>query len=118
MAADTSNEVKIESEAGSREGVRILRVNGALTIRNFFEFQDLGRKDTSRILIVDLGGVPYMDSAALGSLLGIHVSCEKNGRKYALINVGERLRKMFEISGVQSVLVMYPTQAEAEAALA
>jgi len=117
MAAETTNEVKIESEPGSRPGVRVLRVTGPLTIRNFFEFQDTSRKDTSPILIIDLAGVPYMDSAALGSLLGVHVSCEKAGRKYALVNVCDRLQKMFEISGVQEVLVTYPTQPEAEAAL-
>ena len=117
MAAETANDVKIESEPGSREGVRILKVSGPLTIRNFFEFQDLSRKDTSPLLIVDLGGVPYMDSAALGSLLGVHVSCEKSGRKYALINVCDRLRKLFEVCGVTEVLVTYPSLAEAEAAL-
>ncbi len=82
----------------------MLKVSGPLTIRNFFDFQDLTRTQQSPVLIVDLGGVPYMDSAALGSVLGIHVSRGKHGRKYALINVSERLKTMFTVCGVSDVL--------------
>lgn len=110
-------QVTVESLPGTKEGVSVLRVNGPLTIHNFFDFQDLSRKNTSPVLVVDLSEVPYMDSAALGCLLGIHVSCERKGRKYALANVCERLEKMFEICGVQGVLARYPSIAAAEAAL-
>lgn len=118
MTPNQTDQVTIESGAGSQDGVRILQIAGPLTIRNFFEFQELSRKETSPVLIIDLAAVPYMDSAALGSLLGIHVSCEKNGRKYALIGVNDRLQKLFTVCGVRNVLVIYPNLEEAETALA
>ena len=117
MSPNDVEQVKVETRSGTRHDVRILKVTGPLTIRNFFEFQDISRRDTSRALIIDLEDVPYIDSAALGSLLGIHVSCEKNGRKYALVNVTERLEKMFSVCGVNDVLVTYRTLPEAEASL-
>jgi anti-anti-sigma factor len=118
MKMEPSPEVSIETQAGSRPDVTIMKVSGPLTIRNFFEFQDATRSNKSPVLIIDMGEVPFLDSAALGSVLGLHVSCEKNKRKYGLVNVNARLQTMFTVCGVQDVLVTFPNLAEAEAALA
>ena len=99
------------------EGERILKVRGALVISNFFEFQSIARENKAPLLIIDLAEVPYMDSAALGAILGIHVSSANKGTKYAVINVAPRIESMFTISGVRDTLVMFPTLADAEKAL-
>ena len=117
MNPNPVQEVKVESFAGSREGVRVLKVTGPLTITNFFDFQDISRADSAPVLIIDFADVPYMDSAALGCVLGVHVSCGRHKRKYALINVNQRLKTMFTVCGVNDVLVTFPTLANAEAAL-
>ncbi|MFL6354831.1 MAG: STAS domain-containing protein [Bryobacteraceae bacterium] len=59
-----------------------------------------------------------MDSAALGCLIGIHVSREKTGRKYALVNVNERLRSLFTMSGVNGFVITHPSVDTGEAAFA
>jgi anti-anti-sigma factor len=117
MHSPAPSPLQLESLAGAHEGERILKVNGPLVISNFFDFQQAAREDKSPLLIIDLAGVPYMDSAALGSILGIHVSCGRKQTKYALINVAPRIETMFNISGVRDTLVMFATLAEAEAAL-
>lgn len=38
---------------GQGSGVQILKVSGPLTIRNFFEFQQMAREKTARAIIVD-----------------------------------------------------------------
>ena len=117
MDSPASSALQIESLAGSHAGERIVKLTGPLVIANFFDFQQTAREDKSTLLIIDLAGVPYMDSAALGSILGIHVSCGRKQTKYALINVVPRIETMFSISGVRDTLVMFPTLADAEAAL-
>jgi anti-anti-sigma factor len=117
MSSPAPPSLQIESVAGVHEGERILRVNGPLVISNFFEFQETAREDKSALLIIDLAGVPYMDSAALGSILGIHVSRGRKQTKYALIHVAPRIETMFNISGVRETIVMFPTLEEAEAAM-
>ena len=117
MSLEAQHEVRVETLPGGKNGVSVLKVSGPLTIRNFFDFQDATRKVTARVLVIDLAEVPYMDSAALGSLLGVHVSCGKHNRKYGLINVPERLLTMFTVCGVRDVLVTFPNLAEAERAL-
>ncbi len=117
MNNEASHEVTVDRQAGSHHGVTLLKVTGPLNIRNFFDFQEVTRSDKSAVLLVDLGEVPYMDSAALGSLLGLHVSCAKSNRRYGLVNVSERLQTMFTVCGVGEVLVTFPSVAAAEAAL-
>ncbi len=118
MEHHPTREVTVETLAGTRQDVRIIKLRGPLTIHNFFEFQDLTRKPPQpRVLLIDLTDVPYIDSAALGSLVGIHVSCDKAGRKYALINVNARLRNLFAMTGVDQFLVTHESVADAEACL-
>ncbi len=81
-------DLKIESLAGSREGVRLLRLTGPFTLPGIFEFQSLVRSLTEPVIIVDLTGVPFMDSAALG---GHHVPACLFASAASRIRLGGRL---------------------------
>jgi hypothetical protein len=59
-----------------------------------------------------------MDSASLGAIMGAHVFCHKSQRKYALVGVSERLRMLFEVGGVEKLLVIYPTAEAAQSQFA
>lgn len=110
-------ESQIESLPGAHEGERILKLHGPLVISNFFSFQQIAREDKSPLLIIDMTDVPYVDSAALGAIIGIHVSAGNNKRKYALVNVAPRIMTMLTVSGVRDTLSIFSTLAEAQAAL-
>src|SRR5690349_17735617 len=110
--------VQVAVRSGSKPPVTILQVSGPLTIRNFFEFQDLTRSEQAPVLIVDLSDVPFIDSAALGCLLGLHLSCGKSNRKYGIAGANDRLNSMFTVCGIEGILALFPGVAEAEAALA
>jgi anti-sigma B factor antagonist len=105
--------LKIESEAGELAGIRILRLSGPFVLKDLFDFQSVARGLTDPVLIIDLTGVPYMDSAALGSIMAVHVSCRKNQRKYGLVVQSERLETLFAVAGVDKILIMYPNLADA-----
>ncbi|MGC2659488.1 MAG: STAS domain-containing protein [Bryobacteraceae bacterium] len=117
MSPDDLPRPEVRVFPGRRSGVVILAVNGPLTIHNFFEFQDATRRD-SPVTIVDLAQVPFLDSAALGCLVGLHVSCERGRRKYAIVNIQERLKSIFHMTGLSDFLVIYPALEDAENALA
>ena len=107
----------IEWLPSTQDGVGILQLTGPFTLTEVFDFQSVIRESTSPVTIVDLTGVPYMDSAALGSLLGFHVSCQRESRRYALVGVSERLQTMIRVAGVDGLLTIYPSVAEAASAL-
>ena len=107
------DELLIETVSGTPEGVRVLKLTGPFTLKTLFDFQSLVRSGSDPATIIDLSGVPYIDSAALGCLMGVHVSAERLKRKYALAGASERLRSLFNMVGVDNILVMYPTVDEA-----
>ncbi len=114
MEHNPTQTLNIEIDMDASKGIKTLRLKGPATIHNLFEFQDVARKQPwPRVLLVDVSAVPYIDSAALGSFVGIHVSCEATKRKYALVGANERLKTLFELTHVRDFLVMYDTMDEA-----
>ncbi|HEY1219888.1 MAG: STAS domain-containing protein [Bryobacteraceae bacterium] len=110
-------ELQIEIGAGAKPDLRVLRLIGPFTLGTMFDFQNIVRDGATAVTIVDLSGVPYMDSAALGALLGFHVSCQREGHRYALTGVSGRIRTLFQVAGVDGFLVRYDTTERAEAQL-
>jgi len=111
-------ELRIEVIAGAAPNVRILRLMGPFTLTSMFDFQNIVREGTGSVTIIDLSGVPYMDSAALGSLLGFHVSCQRESRRYAMVGVSGRIHTLLQVAGVDGFLVRYDTAGQAEQQLA
>jgi anti-sigma B factor antagonist len=111
------SEFNIDVLPGRHDGVRILRITGALTLKTLFDFQQQLRAEPSAATIIDLSGVPYLDSAALGALLGFHVSCERGGRPYALAGATERLENIFHVTHVDNILRCSPSVEDAEKTL-
>jgi anti-anti-sigma factor len=102
---------------GTLDGERVLKLSGPFTLTSVFDFQSGIRTNPAPITIVDMTEVPYMDSAALGSLMGLHVSCQQHGRRYALAGPSDRLRTVFRVAGVNSIVTVFGSVAEAEAVL-
>ncbi len=98
-------------------GAQLIKLTGPLTLRTLFEFQEASRKHGDHPLIVDAGGVPYMDSAGLGALIGIFASCQRTGQKFAISNVPDRVQVLFEMTGVGGMLPCFASIAEAEKAV-
>jgi anti-sigma B factor antagonist len=96
-------ELKIEIEDADG-GIRIFRLTGPLILNTLFEFQDMARAHTDSAIVIDLSGVPYMDSAGLGAVLGIMVSCQRKGRGFGTTCVTDRLRTLFKVTGVDGLI--------------
>lgn len=111
------DDLRIEPSPGSRDGIRVLKLIGPFTLKHVFEFQEVVRHDPARLTVIDMTAVPFMDSAALGSILGFHVSCQRHGLQYALAGASDRLKTMFKVAGVDGLVVSCASVAEAEGEL-
>ena len=99
---------------GSAEGIRIFRLAGPFVITNIFGFQSKVREDVSPTLILDFTGVPLIDSAGIGALVGAYVNRQKDGRRFALVGVNQRVRNALEVTRVESLFHFYNSVEEAE----
>jgi len=91
----------------------VLSIRGPLTMENISPFLNAVRRETAPTVILDLSGVPYVDSSGLGSLVSACTSCTKSGRRMALTGVNRRVMKVFEITKTDNVFLMFPTLGDA-----
>ena len=72
--------------------------------------------DRADALVVDLTQVTFIDSTALGVLIGIHKQCSASGTSIRLAVSEPRILKVFEITGLTDLFSISPSLAEATSA--
>ena len=102
----------VEGRAGTRAGQHIVRVKGPVTLGAVAAFEDAVRAATDPALIIDLTDVPYMDSAALGALVHAYVSCQKTGRRLALVGPGHRVKAVMQLTRIDLLFTTLATLGE------
>src|SRR5205823_615364 len=87
---------------------QVLTLSGPLTANSAPVFQNAMRREQSaETVILDLSQVPYIDSAGLGLLVTAHVSRQKLGRKIVLSGINQRVRRLFEITRVANLFLIF-----------
>ena len=110
------DELQIQRTPGTGSDVTILSLTGPLTIATLFDFQAAVRQPDLKSTIIDFAAVPYMDSAGLGVVLSHWAHAQRNGSKFAIVAMSEKVRVILEMTGVAKLLPFYPTAADAERA--
>jgi|CZKL01.1.fsa_nt_gi anti-sigma B factor antagonist len=110
--------LSIERKDGKADGIQIFSITGPLTLRNLFTFQsDLRRGEMPKVSILDLAGVPYMDSAGMGAVVNYYTHCENRGVRLFVVGVSSRVLELFKLTRVHTVIPMAPTIEDVEAVL-
>ena len=87
----------------------IIQCTGRLTAGQ----TDILRDEVKRVIpqskkvVLDLTQVSKMDSVGLGTIVGLYVSAKSAGSTLALINLSPRVRDLFRITNVFSILDEY-----------
>src|SRR5258708_3917287 len=116
MHPTNQEHLEIKTESTPR-GALVLKLIGHVTLRTLFDFQETARVEASRPMIVDLAGVPYMDSAGLGAVISVFASCQRTKRGFAIIGVADRIRTLFQVTKVDGLLPCFPSLEEADTAV-
>ncbi len=61
----------------------------------------------SKKIVLDLTNLTQMDSMGLGTIVSLYVSAKAGGSKLILINLSQRVRELFRVTNVWSVLEVY-----------
>jgi anti-sigma B factor antagonist len=94
--------VDISGRITSGEGSSALREN----------MRELMAQGHPRI-ILNLAGVTFMDSSGIGELVSGYVSVTHNGGSVKLAELTKRVRDLFLVTRLYSVLDIYETEADA-----
>jgi len=70
----------------------------------------------SRQIVLDLGGVTYIDSSGLGALVGLYASARNSGAEIKLANLSPRIKDMLQITKLFTVFEVFDLAEDAAAA--
>ena len=99
---------------GNRDGQKILSLKGSLNIQTIFGFQSAVRAENSPVVILDFSGVPFIDSAGLGALVGAYVAAQKKPQRMAVVGMNTQVKALIEMTKVSQLIKSYDTIGEAE----
>jgi anti-sigma B factor antagonist len=108
-------EMTYTTSDGAKPGTTVLRLEGPFTLGNMFKLQSDLRALKPACLIMDLTGVPYMDSAGMGVIMNYYVAAQSGGRKFIVVGVNDRVRALLEMTKVDSVLKLCDSVEAAQA---
>jgi stage II sporulation protein AA (anti-sigma F factor antagonist) len=99
------------------DGILVARMRGELdhhAVEPMRDELEQRLQDTNyRGLIMSFRAIDFMDSSALGLILGRYRTLSLQGGKMALCEVSPALKRIFELSGLLKILNLFDSEASA-----
>jgi len=85
-----------------RDGALVVECHGRLVRENAPALKEelKERLAGTKRIVLDLKDVPSMDSSGLGALVGLYVSARSRGCQFQLVNAGQQIRELLQITNV------------------
>jgi anti-sigma B factor antagonist len=97
---------QLSLHAASANRRTTLSCTGRLVLATAEEFRAEARRwsECSSVLIADLGGLTYMDSAGLGAVVAAYTSAKNVGCEFRLENLTPRVMHLLQVTNLAKVL--------------
>jgi anti-anti-sigma factor len=112
--------VSINLVSIGNDGLVRVKVRGELTSEHLKAEQGdnplkeiLGQQWATNQVLIDFGEARYLDSAALGWLMSSQKEFQKSGGMMVVHSVPPRVRQMFDLLKLETIVPMAPNEAEA-----
>jgi anti-sigma B factor antagonist len=109
----------MEYQVDRRGDVFVLKLSGDITIYQLQDFKEAietlkEKRGTIKNVIIDLGGVGYFDSLALGALCAFSKEVREKGGDLKLLNMNKDVRIVFDLAHLSKVYQIYDNIEAAE----
>ena len=106
----------------SEDGIPVLvltgRLNQASADALHAAAMEVAGDETSKALVVDMGGVDFIASVGIRSLIRPSQALSMRGGKLAVANLSPQISEFFKLTGLDQMFRVYETVADATAAFA
>ena len=103
----------LELQAGSNSSQIVMRLNGKLSLETVHDFIQTLRPEPAAHLILDMGGVSFLDSAGVGALVQLFVHRRNQGQTFALTGLTKQSNAVVQVAGLTKLLPIHDSVAEA-----
>ncbi len=104
-----------------QNGVKVLRLSGKFDSPSRHEFQTaIGKpgQGGARHIILNLQGVTFLDSAALGLLANMHREFTAQGIHLSLVNPQDYVKRVLELVKMDKLFSVHATEEQARSSMA
>ena len=112
-----SKELRMQIDERTVGTVKVLDVTGQITMgQGNTQFKDKIHSMVSqghKKILVNLGGVSYVDSAGLGELVAAFTTVSRNGGKMKLVNMTKKMNDLLAITKLSNVFETFEQEQEA-----
>jgi anti-sigma B factor antagonist len=108
--------MSLEIHETEREGIAILHLKGRLTVGEASSIRDnvnTALASGHKNVIFDLGGVDYIDSTGLGSMVICYTTIKKNGGALKLVNPNKRNIELLLLTKLHTIFEVYSEEQDA-----
>lgn len=108
--------MKIQEHA--KNGVTVVRLSGKLIggpdlVELKTAFQNVVNQERHKKVLLDLGGVSWMDSSGLGVIVSGHTSIRRAGGEMKILNATKKIHELFIITKLITVFETFASEDEA-----
>src|SRR5215510_8321839 len=107
--------LEISREPGAN-GRLVARLNGKLSLETVSAFLQETRPIDAGKLVLDMGGVSFLDSAGVGALVQLFVHRRNQGQKFALAALTSQGMAVMQVAGLLKLIPVFPSVTEAQQA--
>ncbi len=108
--------MSLEISETDRENIAILHLKGRLTVGEASSVRDKVNEALARgfhNIIFDLGGVDYIDSTGLGSMVICYTTIKKHGGTLKLVNPNKRNIELLLLTKLHTIFEVYSEEQDA-----
>ena len=106
------------SQPTSDAGLKVIRLEGKLALETVHTFVQTMRADAAPRLVLDMGGVSFLDSAGVGALVQIFVHRRAKNQGFALAALTQQGDAVMTVAGLKKMLPTYDSVDAAQQASA
>jgi anti-anti-sigma factor len=111
-----NSQFTFEVQRADRPDTFVCKVSGSVDISTSSELEQIGIKliqNCSERLVFDFSELTYINSQGLGALLSLHKALDKKAGGVLVIGMNDRVKRVFDITGMDTAITSYPTLADA-----
>jgi anti-anti-sigma factor len=112
---------RIDVRSTDDPSASVIRVEGDVTSASEGALMDAYQAATgggARTIILDFGGLEYMNSGGIGLLVTLLVRVQRNGQRLLAAGLDDHYRQIFSLTRLDEAITIHRSEADALAAVA
>ncbi len=112
----TNVRMEVRSPEAAAPGVQVIDIQGEVSGQAesvLMEAYNKAVSDGGRTIVLNFGGLEYMNSSGIGLLVTLLIRAKRQGQRLFAIGLSDHYRRIFSLTRLEEAIPIYATEAEA-----